>query len=58
MDTAKFLTKEKAKALCERVEKGLAENKILGSAQMIDYAVKEAWLAGFEEGLKYPSRDL
>jgi hypothetical protein len=53
MDTENFLTKEKADAILERISKRLEENQISGSAQMIVYAVKEAWIAGFEEGGKY-----
>lgn len=48
------LTEDKADAICEKMSKGLEENKISGSAQMIVYAVKEAWIAGFEEGRRYP----
>jgi hypothetical protein len=31
----------------------LEENKIAGSANVIGYAMKVAWLAGFEEGRKH-----
>jgi hypothetical protein len=44
------LTKEKADAMYQKIAKGLENNKIVGSTQMIDYAIREAWLAGFEEG--------
>jgi hypothetical protein len=54
MDRENFLTKEKADAILERIAKGLEENQISGGAQMIAYAVKEASIAGFEEGRKYP----
>jgi hypothetical protein len=54
MDTKTVLTKEKAEALVERIQKGLEENKISGSAQMIAYVVSEAWCAGFEEGRRHP----
>jgi hypothetical protein len=36
-----------------KISRGLEDNKIVGSAQMIRYAMREAWLAGFEEGRKY-----
>jgi hypothetical protein len=58
MDTKIVLTKEKTAALVERIQKGLEENKISGSAQMIAYVVREAWCAGFEEGRKQPERTL
>jgi hypothetical protein len=32
MDMDKFLTKEKTDAFCEKISKGLEENKIVGSA--------------------------
>jgi len=32
----------------------LEENKIVGSSNVIAYAMKQAWFAGFEEGRKYP----
>jgi len=35
MDMEKLLTKEKADAICEKIAKGLEENKILGSANVI-----------------------
>ncbi len=54
MDMEKLLTKEKADFICARIAKGLEENKIVGSANMIAYAMKQAWSAGFEEGRKYP----
>jgi hypothetical protein len=57
MHMEKLLTKEKADAICENIAKGLAENKIVGSANIIAYAVKESWLAGFEEGCKYPLKE-
>ena len=50
----KLLTREKANAICEQITKGLEEKKIVGSANVIAYAMKESWLAGFEEGRKYP----
>ncbi len=50
MDMKKLLTREKADAMCEKISKGLEENKIVGSANVIAYAMKEAWFAGFEEG--------
>ena len=50
MEIEKIFTPEKTEALCE---KGLEENKISGSAQVITYAIKEAWIAGFEEGRKH-----
>jgi len=48
-----LLTKTKADAICEKIAKGLEENKITGSANMIGYAMKVSWLAGFEEGRKF-----
>jgi hypothetical protein len=54
MDIEKLLTKEKLTVISEEIAKGLEENKIVGSANMIAYAIKESWLAGFEEGRKYP----
>jgi hypothetical protein len=58
MDMEKLLTKEKSDAVCTKIAKGLEDNKIVGSANMIAYAVKESWLAGFEEGRKYPQDEL
>jgi len=49
-----LLTKEKADLMFAQIAKGLEDNKIVGSANMIVYAMKESWLAGFEEGRKYP----
>ena len=54
MDMEKLLTREKADAICAKIAKGLEENKIAGSANMIVYVMRESWLAGFEEGRKYP----
>ena len=54
MDIEKLLTKEKADSICAKIANGLEENKIVGSANVIAYAMKESWLAGFEEGRKYP----
>ncbi len=54
MDMEKLLTKEKADAFCEKIAQGLEENKIVGSANIIAYAMKQSWFAGFEEGRKYP----
>jgi hypothetical protein len=54
MDKEKLLTKEKADAICSKIARGLEENKIVGSAAMIAYVMKESWFAGFEEGRKYP----
>jgi hypothetical protein len=56
MDIDKFLTKEKADAICAKIAKGLEDNKIIGSANVIAYAMKQAWVAGFEEGRKYPAK--
>ena len=44
MDTESLLTKEKANAICEKIAKGLEENKISGSANVIGYATKVSWL--------------
>jgi hypothetical protein len=54
MDIEELLTKEKTNAFCEKIAKGLEENKIVGSANVIAYVMRESWLAGFEEGRKYP----
>jgi hypothetical protein len=54
MDMEQLLTKEKADLMFAQIAKGLEDNKIVGSANMIVYAMKESWLAGFEEGRKYP----
>ena len=54
MDMEKLLTKEKADFICAKIAKGLEENKIVGSANVIAYAMKQAWFAGFEEGRNYP----
>ena len=43
--------------ISERIAKGFEENKIVGSANIIAYAVKESWFAGFEEGRKYPLKE-
>jgi hypothetical protein len=53
MHMESLLTKEKTDAICEKIAKGLEENKISGSANMIVYAMKVSWLAGFEEGRKF-----
>ena len=50
MDMEKLLTKEKADFICAQIAKGLEENKFVGSANVIAYAMKQAWFAGFEEG--------
>jgi hypothetical protein len=47
MDMKKLLTKEKADVICEKIAKGLQENKIVGSANMIAYVMKESWFARF-----------
>jgi hypothetical protein len=54
MEMEKLLTKEKADSICAKIANGLEDNKIAGSANVIAYAMKESWLAGFEEGRKYP----
>jgi hypothetical protein len=54
MDMEKLLTKEKADSICAKIAKGLKDNKIVGSANVIAYAMKESWIAGFEEGRKFP----
>jgi hypothetical protein len=54
MDIERLLTKEKADFIFAKIAKGLEENKIVGSANMIAYVMKQAWFAGFEEGRKYP----
>jgi hypothetical protein len=45
-----LLTQEKAEFICAKIAKGLEDNKIVGSANMIAYVMKQAWFAGFEEG--------
>jgi hypothetical protein len=50
MDLEKILTKEKADLIWETILKKLEEDRIVGSAQMIRFAINEAWLASFEEG--------
>lgn len=57
MDMEKLLTKEKADAIFAKIAKGLEEDKIVGSANMLDYAMKQAWFAGFEEGRKYSLKE-
>jgi hypothetical protein len=57
MDTEKLLTKEKLTVISEKIAKGLEENKIVGSANIIAYAMKQAWFAGFEEGRRYPLKE-
>ena len=57
MDMEKLLTKEKLTVISEKIAKGLEENKIVGSANMIAHAIRESWLAGFEEGRKYPLKE-
>jgi hypothetical protein len=42
MDTEKLLTQEKADAVSEKIAKELEENKIVGSANMIAYAIRES----------------
>ena len=56
MDMEKLLRKQKADF--EKIAIGLEENKIVGSANVIAYAMKESWLAGFEEGRKYPLKEV
>jgi hypothetical protein len=40
MDMEKLLTREKADAICAKIAKGVEENKIVGSANIIAYAIK------------------
>jgi hypothetical protein len=54
MDIEKLLTKKKLTVISEKIVRGFEENKIVGSANMIAYAIRKSWLAGFEEGRKYP----
>jgi hypothetical protein len=42
VDMEGLLTKEKADAISEKIAKGLEENKISGSANVIGYAMKVA----------------
>lgn len=53
IDMDNILTKEKAKALCDKIADGLGRDNITGSANVIGYAMREAWIAGFEEGRKH-----
>jgi len=39
MDMEKLLTKQKADSIFAKIAKGLEENKIVGSANMLDYAM-------------------
>jgi hypothetical protein len=57
MNAAGVLTQEKADALFQRIAKGIEENKFSLSADTILYAMKEAWIAGFEDGRKYPGQN-
>jgi hypothetical protein len=57
MDIERLLTKEKADFIFAKIAKGLEENKIVGSANMIAYVMKQAWFAGFEEGASTHSMD-
>ena len=52
MDSRDLLNEEKAEALFQRIAKGIKENKFSRSADVIIYSMKEAWLAGFEDGQK------
>ena len=58
MDMEKLLTKERADSICTKIAKGLEDNKIAGSANMIAYVMRQAWFAGLEEGRKYPIKEL
>lgn len=58
MDMERLLTKEKLTVISEKIAKKMEENKIVGSANVIAYVMKESWLAGFEEGRKYPLKEL
>lgn len=52
MHDAELLTNEKAEALFQRIAKGIEESKISRSSDVIVYAMKEAWMAGLEDGRK------
>lgn len=54
MNMEKLLTKEKLTAISEKIAKKMEEDRIVGSAKMIAYVMKESWFAGFEDGRKYP----
>jgi hypothetical protein len=54
VDILQIFTKEKADAIAEKIAQGLEEHKITGTTNIIAYALRESWLAGFEEGRKYP----
>jgi hypothetical protein len=58
MDIEELLTKEKAESLYAKIAMGMEDNNIIGSANIIAYAMKQAWYAGFEEGRKYPAKEL
>jgi hypothetical protein len=53
MQATGILTEEKANALFQRISKSIEENKVARSADIIIYAMKEAWIAGFDEGQTY-----
>ena len=55
IDLTKILTWEETQALMEKIARGLEENHITGSNNVIGFAMKEAWVAGFEGGYKYRS---
>jgi hypothetical protein len=53
MDTESLLTKEKANAICEKIAKGLEENKNLWKRKCDRLCDESILVAGFEEGRKY-----
>ena len=52
-DVDSLLTKERADAICEAIADGLNKSNITGSANVIGYAIKIAWMDGFREGKKH-----
>lgn len=58
MDMANIFTRERAELLFEKIAKRMEEDKVEGSNNIIAYAMKESWLDGFEEGRKYPLKEL
>jgi hypothetical protein len=47
------MTKEKMDALLDKIVLGLGRENIVGTVQVLGYAIGKAWVAGFEEGRKY-----
>jgi hypothetical protein len=43
------MTKEKMDALLDKIVLGLGQENIVGTVQVLGYAIGKAWVAGFEE---------